>query len=236
MNTKYTEKEQLSNSLLQTNGLVSVIKKGKTTINEIGDLVPGYLHLNFRNTYSINYLNKSGQEHWSTDVELIRSKGLAWLDKFCEPNVLKNNKLKIKNFNESAQPSEILTYFQLMRISIDQPFQWYFTSKQIFNEIFHISITLNITSMRKDIVKIGKMIDEDPVANAYFNKFHSLSKREKEILRYVAKGHSSQRIADTLFISIHTVQTHRKNIWNKLDINSYSELIKIAQAFNMVPE
>ena len=51
-----------------------------------------------------------------------------------------------------------------------------------------------------------------------------LTIREKEVLKMVALGHSNKIIADKLFISIHTVISHRKNITEKLGIKSISGL------------
>ncbi|MFI3314351.1 MAG: LuxR C-terminal-related transcriptional regulator [Rikenellaceae bacterium] len=47
-----------------------------------------------------------------------------------------------------------------------------------------------------------------------------LSTREKEIVKAIALGHSNKEIAESLFISIHTVMTHRKNIASKLKIHN----------------
>ncbi len=55
-----------------------------------------------------------------------------------------------------------------------------------------------------------------------------LSTREIEILVLVAKGNTSQKIAEQLFISKHTVQWHRKNILTKLQLSSMGEMIKFA--------
>lgn len=51
-----------------------------------------------------------------------------------------------------------------------------------------------------------------------------LTTREKEVLKLVALGHSNKEIADQLFISIHTVISHRKNLTDKLGIKSISGL------------
>jgi DNA-binding CsgD family transcriptional regulator len=51
-----------------------------------------------------------------------------------------------------------------------------------------------------------------------------LTVREKEVLALVAMGHSNKEIAEKLFISIHTVISHRKNITEKLGIKSISGL------------
>ena len=51
-----------------------------------------------------------------------------------------------------------------------------------------------------------------------------LSPREKTILKMIVKGFTHQQIADKLFLSIHTVNTHRKNINKKLGIKTVSGL------------
>lgn len=61
-----------------------------------------------------------------------------------------------------------------------------------------------------------------------FRKRLGLSRREQEILVLISRGLSSQRIGQTLYISKHTVETHRKNILRKLDFNSSTELVKFA--------
>lgn len=54
--------------------------------------------------------------------------------------------------------------------------------------------------------------------------FEDLTEREREIIACVAKGLSNKEIADRLFLSVHTVTTHRRNIAAKLDIHSSSGL------------
>lgn len=55
-----------------------------------------------------------------------------------------------------------------------------------------------------------------------------LSSREKEILRLVGEGKSSQEIADTLNIGKSTVDTHRKNIIKKFNITGKNDLLRFA--------
>jgi DNA-binding NarL/FixJ family response regulator len=56
----------------------------------------------------------------------------------------------------------------------------------------------------------------------------NLTEREIEIIKLIAEKYTNQEIADKLFISIHTVYTHRKNIMKKLQIKSPVELILYA--------
>jgi DNA-binding NarL/FixJ family response regulator len=68
-----------------------------------------------------------------------------------------------------------------------------------------------------------------------FSKFvnqkndYGLTQREKEILQEVVNGLTIQQIADKLFLSYHTVNTHLKNIYSKLQVNTRSGVI--AKAF-----
>lgn len=63
---------------------------------------------------------------------------------------------------------------------------------------------------------------------------YELSDRESEVLVLVAQGSSSKEIADELSISVHTVNTHRKNITRKTGIKSVAGLAVYAMLHGMV--
>ena len=54
----------------------------------------------------------------------------------------------------------------------------------------------------------------------HFLKQFNLTKREFEILQMIRNNHTNQQIADKLFLSIYTIETHRKNIMQKLNLKS----------------
>ncbi|MGF1750409.1 response regulator [Vibrio cionasavignyae] len=60
------------------------------------------------------------------------------------------------------------------------------------------------------------------------SKTNPLSRREESVLKLVAQGSSSKKIAQVLNISYRTVETHRQNIKHKLDLHSTAELAKYA--------
>ena len=64
-----------------------------------------------------------------------------------------------------------------------------------------------------------------------------LTARENQILSYIAQGYANQKIADSLFISYRTVETHRANLMKKLEAKNSIELLNKARANgNMVPK
>lgn len=67
----------------------------------------------------------------------------------------------------------------------------------------------------------SKKTKEAPNDFSYLDEFlkkYNLTKRETEVIQMVCKGYSSNEIADKLFLSSFTVQTHRRNIFKKLNI------------------
>lgn len=64
--------------------------------------------------------------------------------------------------------------------------------------------------------------------------FPKLTQREKEILTLIVQEHTSQEIADKLFISLRTVETHRFSLLQKLDAKNMVALTKIAMQMGLV--
>ncbi len=63
---------------------------------------------------------------------------------------------------------------------------------------------------------------------------NELSKRENEVLRHVALGKTNAEVADELFISIKTVETHKTNILSKLGLRNTADLVKYAIKHNII--
>lgn len=74
----------------------------------------------------------------------------------------------------------------------------------------------------------ARPLDYDRVCRALADE-RNLSAREREILPYIARGHRPAYVADLLCISEHTVRTHLRNMYRKLDINSREELIQLVE-------
>ncbi|MDH3358455.1 MAG: response regulator transcription factor [Desulfobacterales bacterium] len=75
-----------------------------------------------------------------------------------------------------------------------------------------------------DVVKdyVEKLVDDRTGAPSI------LTNREREVIQLYAEGHTTKHIAERLYVSIKTVETHRRNIMKKLDIRSIADLTKFA--------
>lgn len=76
---------------------------------------------------------------------------------------------------------------------------------------------------------IQKLLLEESISGRKASIFEiPLTKREKEILKLIAEERTNQQIADSLFISLRTVETHRLNLTQKLNIKNTAGLVKEA--------
>lgn len=81
-----------------------------------------------------------------------------------------------------------------------------------------------VISVIDDLDTISRKIKSLCISSYPNEEKENLSNREKEIISHVVRGLTNQEIADKLFLSIHTVITHRRNIARKLEIHSATGL------------
>ncbi|WP_202985419.1 response regulator transcription factor [Mucilaginibacter inviolabilis] len=62
----------------------------------------------------------------------------------------------------------------------------------------------------------------------YTEKVRTFTKREMEVLTLIGEGFSTKHIAELLFISVNTVETHRRHLLEKMEVKNSMQLIKHA--------
>lgn len=75
--------------------------------------------------------------------------------------------------------------------------------------------------------------ENETYRDEFVEKMH-LTAREIEIIKLVAVGKSAKEIADQLFLSQHTVDTHRRNVLIKLDMKNIADLVRFAAKNNLI--
>lgn len=97
------------------------------------------------------------------------------------------------------------------------------TPEQIFNAIREIH--RGGSPMSSEIARL--VVTSFPNRNQNHNLLETFTTREQEILHALAKGHSYKEIADKLFISIETVRTYLRKIYEKLQVHSKVEALNL---------
>ncbi|MGY8918002.1 MAG: response regulator transcription factor [Flavobacteriales bacterium] len=80
-----------------------------------------------------------------------------------------------------------------------------------------------LEKIKKESIDISEMNNVDLTCDAV-----ALSRREKEILTLIAEGLTNSKIAEMLFLSSHTITTHRKNIMSKLGVKNTAGIVMYA--------
>lgn len=100
---------------------------------------------------------------------------------------------------------------------------------EAIKSVFEGKTYLDETS--KEIV--FNMMTNDKKIKETSNLFPKLSRREKEVLRLILEEHTTQEIADKLFISFGTVETHRRNMLIKTGTRNTAGLVKVAMEYSL---
>ena len=84
-----------------------------------------------------------------------------------------------------------------------------------------------LSQYKFDLLSLLKVNVNYSFKDDFINKY-KLSKRELEVVNLIVGGLTNVKIADKLFLSTFTIDTHRKNILQKLEVKNTAELVKLA--------
>lgn len=79
-----------------------------------------------------------------------------------------------------------------------------------------------------------KVLEQFSSVSTDINETPSITRREKEILLLLEEGLNGPQIAERLFISPYTVETHRKNLMQKMNVNTTQQLLKMVKGLSMI--
>jgi DNA-binding NarL/FixJ family response regulator len=97
--------------------------------------------------------------------------------------------------------------------------------KKILTGYYHVSDVV-LTKIMNRYLLAEKMLSG--------NQLHTvLTTRERELFKLIIEGLKNREIADSLCISIKTVETHRTNLMKKLNVHNVAELISLAEEFGI---
>jgi DNA-binding CsgD family transcriptional regulator len=221
------------------------IAKGVYSLEDIGDLMPGAIMVHqmndLVNTQEITYMNEWGCEKLGHSMDEINSMGEEYYKEFFLPEQSAIFISEMIDYYKRKDYSEQYNFFHQVRIGSQLEFQWYYAMCKFLRRSEDADDSTSLIMVASPVAGIGSMInignkilDQNVFVAKNYKKFVSLTKREKEIIILLAEGKSSPEISDLLFISKHTVNKHRMNIVNKLEVSSFAELLKFAIAFELV--
>lgn len=240
MKAHLTNDEIAGISSQQVFSLEKKIHRGEFSIESIGNYIPGNVLVTNLNTLTTIYMNNHGCDILKHSTEELLELGPEYFQSFFVPEEMEVVIPTYLTMHKEQNPSRIYNFVHRVKNMSDSSYKWYFASTKLLyqpnqpvaNQM--LLIVNEVNSLNNIARKINSVLDETEWMKKHFSKFCCLTKKEKEIIVHLVVGKSSSEISDILQISRLTVNTHRRNINEKLEIKSFSELYKYALVYELI--
>lgn len=220
--------------------LDSQIKKHTISIEEIGDYMPGNVMVQDLFEMKNSYMNKCGCEFLRHTSEELNHMGPDYFETFFPKDEVKVLKPRLMQFISLSDPNKVLSFFQNVKGGKNAEFSTFLTTSRIElpidgdGPVKLINIAVPMPSLDLASKKIYDIVGRNEQYIKDYERFTTLSAREKEIIKYIVEGKSSYEISEILCRSLHTVNTHRKNIVAKIGSSSLAHITRFALCFDLV--
>ena len=223
-------------------GITLKVAEKVAEIAAVAEHLPGVVVIhNIQNGLRVEYMCPRGLQRLGTTLEELQALGPQYLDKFFNQEEV--NEYVPKLFSallERNDEKEVVTFFQQVRLKGIEDWVWHLSTLKILMKddvgapLLSIMIAIEVDPTTHITSKVNRLLDESKFLRENVQAFAQLGKREQEILKMVVLGKSSTEIAEELFISEKTVNTHRRNLKVKLRVHSHYELSQFARAFDLI--
>lgn len=168
---------------------------------------------------AVRFLNNNEIDLLITDYQMPEMDGLEFV------HYMKKSQKKLKIIVVSQHDEKHLVK-EILKAGVEG----YILKKDTHHELENA-----IKKVRRGEVYLSSDINQMLIQDLNFPEEDKLlTNRERQIVKLIAKEYTNKMIAEELFISERTVETHRKNIFRKTKTNSLVGLIKFAYANNLI--
>jgi DNA-binding CsgD family transcriptional regulator len=226
---------------MSNKSLAEIIDNSLNEIIPIAEKLPGVVIIHDLRDWSVLYMCGKGLKELNISLEEVTKLSMQeYHARFFNEEDFKDYAPKIFTLMENNNTNDAITFFQQVRVSDDKDWTWHMSSMKILahdtegKPLLSITMAFPIDSMHRMTAKASRLLKENNFLRKNFHIYSKLGKRELEVLRLLALGKSANEISETLYLSIHTIETHRKNIRQKLGANSHYDLSEYARAFDLI--
>lgn len=210
-------------------------------IASVAEKLPGVVIIHDMRTWSVVWMSQRGLRELGITAEEVKAMSAEeYYGRYFNAEDAKDYVPRVFALIERNNDEETVTYFQQVKFSDDGNWHWHMSSTRIFmrdaegKPLLIITMSFPIDPKHHLTTKAGRLLEENNFLRSNLKLFTKLSQREREVLRLLAMGKSSSDTATALFISVNTVESHRKNIKQKLNTSSYYELCQYARVFDLI--
>lgn len=213
---------------------------GSLQLEEIGEYIPGSVMVQDLQVMTNTYMNNKGCEILNKSKEELAAMGPNYFRDFFPAEEVSWFLNELRLFAAMGDRTSWYSFFQRVRANAASDYEWYFTTCRIYTpaedpeKLLMMNIALPVNGLQHNSKKIDHIIGDNSYVRLNQERYKSLTQREKQIIMLIVQGKGSNQISDELFISIHTVNNHRKSIVHKIGDRSLLKLVKFAEAFGLI--
>lgn len=229
---KLTEKEQFNTNETYAYEVLDFAKSDREKFLEVSDYLPFAIHESEKSNLNHIYQNKKLLKSFEGFEKEIEVNSIAFFSKISDPQFFKIALEKISSYELANDDKSICTYFQ--RLPFQGKMSWVLTHKSFCEKNTFMTLAQPLRDLGSSGKLLRDILGDTCLSRNGWELFKTLTKREKQLMRLLCIGMTSRQISDRLYISKLTVDTHRKHLFKKLEINSFAQLFTLAQGFKLL--
>ncbi|OWP61676.1 helix-turn-helix transcriptional regulator [Hymenobacter amundsenii] len=206
----------------------------------VADILPGVVIVLNHDCRRVLYMSAQGLGLLGATLPEITALGEEYYARYFDPDEAHDYVPKVVELLERNDLSYAVSFFQQVRTGLNSSFELHLSTARILLQgeqgqpLLTICLSYPIEPTSHISTKVQRLLDENAFLRANAARFASLTKRERQVLAGICRGLSSDELAVALFLSRLTVDTHRRNLRQKLQTNSAFELGQYARAFDLL--
>lgn len=189
----------------------------------------------------VEYMSARGLHQLGTTQEAIRALGPGYWTEYFNPADAEDYLPKVFEMIQSPDPWAVTSVFQQVRIGPGRSYRWHLSATRVLlrdedtgQPLLLVTNSIPVDPLHHVTHKVSRLLAENNFLRQNAARFGQLTQREREVLRLLALGRSAPEIAEQLFISAQTAETHRRNLRQKLGAATAFELSEYARAFDLI--
>jgi DNA-binding CsgD family transcriptional regulator len=216
------------------------IARALAEIAATADHYPGVVIVLSHDCQRVLYMSACGLQLLQTTLPELVKLGDGYHARYFNPEEAHEYVPKLVSLLQRNDLSYSVSFFQQVRTGPGRTFEHYLTTVRVLAQgqngspLLTICLACRIEPGSHLTAKVQRLLDENAFLRSHAATFASLTERERQILGHLARSRSSGEIAESLFISTQTVDTHRRNLRHKLGASTAFELGQYARAFDLI--
>lgn len=217
-----------------------LIRQKIAEVAAVADDLPGVVIVLSSDCRCVLYMSARGLATLDVTLPELTAMGEEYYSRYFNADEAHEYVPQVVEMLERNDPNHSITLFQQVRTGPQRSFELHLSTVRILAQdqrgqpLLTICLSCILDPSCHINTKAQRLLDENAFLRAHAARFASLTNRERQVLACICHGQSSGEIAESLFISVQTVDTHRRNLRQKLEATSTYELGQYARAFDLI--